>query len=491
MGVKAYLTEKLFGAAIEKAVQERLPAAGAAAGDDIQWRRLTGNSVRELPIATWQRQVEVCYWLWKLNPMGNWIIEIITYLAAGQGFTYSAENEEVQELLEDFWYDPVNRIDINLEQMARELFLFGVQCWPVFRAEQTGHVRLGMIDPAQIANIYTDPENAKIQIGVQVQDLQNGGNRYLRTVLTGETETVVSEAARRKRETFTDGECFLFAINRVSNDPFGTSDLFVIADWLDEFEDFVFKFAAKAKKQNAFIWDVTMDGATETQCQEFANANANPPDGATRVHNEKVKWQAVSPSLQSLEIKEAASVFRNHILSSKSIPVHWYGGLDDVNRASAAEGNEPIKAFLNSRQNLLKFILETVFTYVIQSALDASYLKVSGEEAFDFAVQKPESMDKDITKLSTAIRDIVTALVAAASQGWVLEADAAKVFAFVLALIGYELDPEAAVEGAEWQDYEEGSKPGKKQPAKNIDEYQERRRQKKLAQKERSSGDGQ
>lgn len=480
MGFGKIVIEKLFGAAIEKAVQERLPAAGAAAGDDIQWRRLTGNSVRELPIATWQRQVEVCYWLWKLNPMGNWIIEIITYLAAGQGFTFGAENDEVMELLEDFWYDPVNRLDINLEQMARELFLFGVQCWPVFRAEQTGRVRLGMIDPAQIANIYTDPENAKIQIGVQVQDLVNGGNRYLRTILAGETETVVSEAARRKRETFTDGECFLFAVNRVSNDPFGTSDLFVIADWLDEFEDFVFKFAGKAKKQNAFIWDVKMDGATDAQCQEFANANANPPDGATRVHNEKVTWQAVAPRLQALEIKEAASVFRNHILSSKSIPVHWYGGLDDVNRASAAEGNEPIKAFLNSRQNLLKFILETMFTFVIQSAVEARYLNVPEDEAFDFAVQKPEAMDKDITKLSTAIRDIVTALTAAASQGWVLKEDSAKIFAFVLALIGYELDPEAAIEGAEWQDYEDGRKPERKKMAKNIEEYQERRRAKKV-----------
>jgi hypothetical protein len=475
MGFGKIVVEKLFGAVIDKAVQERLPAASAGAGDDIQWRRLTGNSVRELPVATWQRQVEVCYWLWKLNPLGGWIIEILTYLTAGQGFTYTAENDEVLQILDDFWFDAVNRMDLKLEMKARELGIFGVQCWPTFVAEQTGRVRLGMVDPAQIADIYADPENAEILIGVQVQNLETGGNRYLRTILIGETETVISEAGRRKRETFLDGECFLFAINRVSNDPYGTGDIFALADWLDEFEDFVFKFSNKAKKQNAFIWDVKLDGATPEVCQEFANANANPPDGAVRAHNEKVTWQAVAPSLQALEIKEAASVFRNHILSAKSIPVHWYGGLDDVNRASAAEGNEPIKAFINSRQKLLKTIIETIFTYVVQKAREARYLNVSDEEAFSFAVQMPEAMNRDVAKVSAAVRELVTALTAAAGQGWVIKEEAVKIFAFILAMVGYELDPEAMAEGAEWDDYQDGSG---KRPAKNIEEYQERQRAK-------------
>jgi hypothetical protein len=451
--------EKLFASVISRAVEERLPAATSSALEEMQWRRLTGNSARELPIATWQRQVEICYWLWKINPLGNWIIETLTTMAAGKGFTYSADNAEVQDLLESFWYDPVNRMDIKLEQKARELFLFGLQCWPVFVAEQTGRVRLGMVDPAQISEVYADPQNAEVRIGVKVQNLDGTGTRIMRVILTGETETVVSEPARQMREGWTDGECFLFAINRVSNDPYGTSDLFVIADWLDEYEDFVFKYSEKAKKQNAYIWDVEIDGADEKTCDAFAQKFPHQADGAVRVHNEKVTWQAVAPDLKALEIKEAAAVFRNHILGNKSIPQHWYGGSGDVNRATAGESNEPIKALIDSRQNLLKFIIETMFTFVIQKAREASYLKVSDEEAFKFAVQKPETMDKDITKVSTAVRDIVTSLVAAAAQNWIDQDNAVKVFAFVLALVGYELDPAAMdLEAPEFKDYKD--KPG-------------------------------
>lgn len=464
MGIKSYIVERFFGAAIEQKVEEqvleRLPAAAATGGSDTQWRRLSGNSDRELPVATWQRQVEICYWLWKTNPLGNWIIETLTTFVAGKGFTYTAKNEEVKKLLDDLWFDPVNRMDIKLRKKVMELFLFGAQCWPVFKGEQTGRVRTGMIDPAQIVEVITDPENAEIHIGVKVQNTHSAKTRLLKIILAGETATVISQEGMALRDTFLDGECFFFAINSVSNDPYGTSDLFVLADWLDEYEEFVYNYANKARKQNAYIWDLEVSGATPEECQQYANDYAVKGDGELRVHNEKMKWTAQAPNLQALEIKESASVLRNHILGNKSMPEHWYGGGGDVNRNTASESNEPFFALIDDRQNLVKFIIETIFTYAIQSALDAGYLMVPEEEAFDFAVNKPETTNKDLTKISTAVRDIVTAMVAASAQGWIDRETAVKMFAFIIALIGYEVDPEGILESdPDYQDYTE-SEPG-------------------------------
>ncbi len=474
MGIKSFLTQRLFGSSALPTQQDSLKAA-MAAGDvtEAGWRRLSGVSNRELPIAQWSRQVEICYWLWKTNPLGNWIIETLTSFVAGKGFTWSADNPEVDALLNEFWYDPVNRMDIKLEQKVRELFLFGVQCWPVFKAEQTGRVRLGMVDPAQIVQIFADPQNAEVLIGVEIgpgygvgatggaYDHTSLRSRFLKTILTGETDTVVSEQARRLREGYADGECFLFAINRVSNDPYGTSDLFVIADWLAEYEEFVFNFADKARRQNSFIWDVTMDGADEATCKKAANDYAVKGEGEIRVHNEKTKWTAVAPNLAAMELQSAAGVFRNHILGNKSFPEHWYGGGGNVNRATAAESNEPIMALIGSRQNLVKFMVETIFTYVIQSALDARYLNVP-EEAFSFAVQTPEASNRDLTKISSAVQQITAAIVVGSSQGWVDQATATKLFAFIIALIGFEIDPEAIISegGTAWADYADKTTPG-------------------------------
>ncbi len=461
MSITSYITRRLFGAEIDKQIEASktvsLQAAMASGPqEDLQWRRLSGASNRELPIAAWSRQVEICYWLWKTNPLGNWIIETLTNFVAGKGFSYSVENSDVKQILDDFWFDAINRMDIKLEQKVRELFLFGVQCWPVFKAEQTGRVRLGMVDPAQISTIYADPQNAEVLIGVKIQSLHTAETRNLRTILIGETETVISQDARIMRETFTDGECFLFAINRVSNDPYGTSDLFVIADWLAEYEEFVFNFADKARRQNAFIWDVEIQGADEAACLKTANDYMVKGEGEMRVHNEKTKWNAVAPNLAAVELKEAAGVFRNHILGNKSFPEHWYGGGGDVNRATAGESNEPIMALIDSRQNLVKYMLETIFTYVIQSALDARYLNVPEEEAFSFSIQKPETSNRDLTKISSAVQQITAAIVVGASQGWIDPPTATKLFAFVIALIGFEIDPETMIKEEElgWKDYQ-------------------------------------
>ena len=456
MSIKSFLTQRLFGAEIDRLAYERLPAAMAASDEDTGWRRLSGGSNRELPIAQWARQVEVCYWLWKTNPLGNWIIETLTTFVAGKGFTYTAQNNEVNAVLDDFWYDAVNRMDIKLEQKVRELFLFGVQCWPVFKAEQTGKIRLGMVDPAQIAAIYTDPQNAEVLIGVKIQSMDSTETRMLKTILIGETETVISAAACSMRDGYSDGECFLFAVNRVSNDPYGTSDLFVIADWLAEYEEFVFNFAEKARRQNSFIWDVEMNGASEADCQKTADSYAVKGDGELRVHNEKTKWNAVAPNLQATEIKDSASVFRNHILGNKSFPEHWYGGGGNVNRATASESNEPIMALIASRQNLVKFIIETIFTYVIQQARDARYLNVPEDEAFAFAIQTPETSNRDLTKISAAVQQLSAAIMVGASQGWIDQPTATKLFAFIIALIGFEIDAEAMLTegGPAWQDYQ-------------------------------------
>jgi len=459
MGIKSFLADRFFSAEINSRVDEKMQAAGSSL-DEAGWRRLSGNPNRELPVATWARQVEICYWLWKTNPLGNWIIETLLQFVLGKGFTYTAKEDEVKELFDDFWYDPINRMDLRIKRMIRELFLFGAQVWPVFRAENTGKIRLGTIDPALIVEVYTDPQNAEQVIGVKIQQYDNSAEtRILRTVLPGESDLVLSPAAQEMREGWTDGECIFKSINNVSNDPLGTSDLFPIADWIDEYERFIFDNSEKASQMNAFMWDVEIVGAGPDDIAKYAKDNPTPKPGATRYHNEKVKWTAVAPELKSHDISTAARLFRNHILSNRSIPEHFFGGGGDVNRATAGEMDAPFYAMVEDRQDLVKNILEEILTLVIQSASAASYINVNKDKLYNFAVQKPETKEKDVAKISTAVRDLTSSLTAAATQRWIDKDSAVKIFAFVLAMIGYELDPESMELEEGYDDYQDKDKP--------------------------------
>lgn len=442
MSIRDAITQKLFGDRIDRLVKDRLPAAVSRSLNDVGWRRLTGAPTRELPMMDQGRAIEVAYWLWKTNPMARWIIEVATAFACAKGSPYTCENEDVKTVLDAFWFDAVNRMDLGWEGFVRELGIYGEQCWPVFLAEQTGRVRIGYIDPAHIQEVWPDPENVRIKVGIKVGGVDGGRPRALKIVLDQEAEEFLSPAGKALRETFADGACFYFTVNTLTNEMRGTSDLFTVADHLDNYEQIIWDSSEKHARFNAFFYDITVNGADETKLQAEREKYQPPRTGEAFIHNEQVKAEAVSPKMHSLDSDAAARMHRNHILGALGLPEHWYGGGGDVNRATAAEMDAPARKMIQSRQEKTKNMLEVVFDFVISSAISAGYLKGDEEELYDYDVQTPEISDKDVAKLSTMLSQVAVSLVAAENQGWIGKEEASKAYAYFLGFVGYEYTPE-------------------------------------------------
>lgn len=465
MGLRSAIVKKFLNSEIERQVAERLPAAVGLQLDQIGWRRLTGAPTRELPMMDTERAIEVAYWLWKTNPLGRWIIEVVTAFVAAKGLPVSCTNEQVEQVVKDFWEDSVNRLDIHWENFVRELGIYGEQCWPVFVADQTGRVRLGYIDPAMIDQVFCDPHNVKIKIGVTVKSNNAEPARRLAIVLDDDNEEFLSEAGRNLRDTFAEGRCFFFTVNALTNEMRGTSDLFTVADHLDNYEQFLYDSGDKHARFNSFFYDITVEGADEKKLAA-ERANYEPPkNGGAFIHNEKVKSLAVTPDFKSEDSQQAARLHRNHILGSLGLPEHWFGGGGDVNRATASEMDAPARKIIAARQEKVKNMLELMIDFVISSAVDAMYLTgVPEDELYSYEVQTPDISDKDVAKLSTMLTQVATSLTVAETQGWISSEEAAKAFAFFLAFVGYEYDPEADEIAPEYKDYQGKTKPPAKPP---------------------------
>ena len=357
MKIKERLIDAFLGGLIETKVKERLQAASSGDPNDptnqanFGWRKLTGNTDRKLPITTPERAQEISYWLWKTNPLANWIIEITVAFVVGNGFKIEAKNPDIQKLINDFWNHPINNMPIYLEKYARELGIYGEQFWPKFVSENAGKVILGYVDPVNIKEVVTDPENCKIIIAVVRKGTNDTEERKYKTVLPSETEDFLSEEAKAYRDGC-DAACFFFAINNVTNDPRGTSDIFVTADWLDAYEQFLFDYSDKWPLLNTFVWDLLVEGGDTTAINEQIKAFTKK-SGSVYGHNEKVKLEASTPDLKAVDAKEGASIFRNHILGNRSIPEFWYGGGGDANKAIAMEMGAPAYKMMSSRQQMI------------------------------------------------------------------------------------------------------------------------------------------
>lgn len=454
MGLFQRITGALLGGVIEAQVKERLAAAslGDLEKEDAGWRKLTGSTSRNLSPLKQERMIEIAFYLWENNPLAKWIIEIVKDFILAEGLPYEAKNEDVKKVLDAFWNDPLNQMDIYLEKHVRELFINGELCFPVFTAQQTGKVRLGYIDPKDIDEVVTDPENVKMIIGVKLKGTSGHEGRRLKTILAKDAELIISKAAATLRAGYSDGECFFFAINNLTNSARGRSDLLGTADWLDAYEQFLFDYADKWPLQNSFVWDLLVTGGNETEIKKQIDGFTKKP-GSIFGHNEKVTLAASSPDLKPVDAEIGARLFRNHILGSHSIPEHWFGGGGNVNMATAVEMGTPAFKTLSAKQQYVKYILETILTYVIASARAARYLNVRDEEAA-CSVITPELASKDVTKYSTALQQLATSLSTAELQGWIDKDTARKIFAAGVAFLGIDLDIAAVKDAVEKQSVE-------------------------------------
>lgn len=405
------------------------------------WRKLSGDAGRDLSPITQSRQLELAAYLWATNPLANRLIELpVAYLLA-EGVALKVADEEAQAWLDAFWRDPINRMSMKLPKKVRELAIYGEQCWPVFVNSITGHMRLGYLDPAQIEKVVTDPDNIEQPIGIVARTTRRGRIRRYR-VITGGPENVFTARTQEIRKTFTDGDCFFFVVNDLSNATRGHSDLLPVIDWLDLYDQALYGEAERWDLLRSFIWDVTLKGATEETVKARAAEIDVPTSGGVRVHNDAEEWQAVTPDIQAANGAEASRLFRNHILGGMSLPEHWYGGGGDVNRNTASSMDETTEKVMAMRQQVWKHILEMVGQYQVNMRLQAIF-----GEGFDFTdpdyevqAEFPEIATKDTTAYASALQQVIIGAGAAVTQGLLSQESAVAIIAFVATRLGVPID---------------------------------------------------
>jgi hypothetical protein len=429
-------------------------AWGRTIDDDEQdWRPLTGDSARDLPVLTQSRMREIAAWLWQTNLLANRLIELpVAYLLA-EGVALRAKDPESQKVLDAFWGDPINQWDLKLPRKVRELALYGEQCWPAFVDSVTGHVRLGYLDPARIQTVVTDPDNADQPIGIVTAKDKQGRARRYRIIING-PEDCFSPRTVAIRRDFADGECFYFTINALSNGRRGRSDLLAQADWLDAYEQFLFGEIDRNNFLRAFLWDVTLKGATPAEVEARAKQIAAPAPGSVRVHNDAETWETVTPDLKAVDAAEAARLFRNHILGGATMPEHWSGGGGDVNRATGESMSEPTFKMYSMRQREWKNILEQVARFVINRNYDPSGAELlidilDPDPEFVPEAVFPEMTTRDTTKYASALQQVVAACALAVEREFLSAHVAAQIIQTVAERLGVEYDAEQALQEAQ------------------------------------------
>jgi hypothetical protein len=425
----------------QSALEAASPALfyGQTASDG--YRRISqATSGRDLTPPMQDRMQAVSYYLYVANPLARRIVELLVSFVVGEGVTITAEDPAVQQVLDEFWNDPVNNLDINLESYERELSIFGEQLIVCPSNPINGAVRLGYVDPSHIEAVeYSTLEmlpGRAVAVPIAVLLRRAPNEREARRL------TVVHLDEDPLSPTFGQltGECFYWAVNKARAASRGISDLFAVADWVDGYDQMLFALMSQVDSLSRFIWDVELAGMTADQIKDWLKENgASPRANSIRAHNERVKWAAVSPSIQAADKSEVVRLIKNFVLGGAGYPEHWFADGSATNRATALEQGEPTLKMLTSRQRLARYRIATLCNYAIDQRIAAGVLPERVNRKF--TVVTPELSVRDLAKAATALQSAAAGLVSFQSAAVVDQGTMARVLAAMTAQIGVDVDP--------------------------------------------------
>jgi hypothetical protein len=434
--------EREVNAAVKRA-KASLPITANYDPHGEGYRRLSsgGEARRDLHGISQDRMFEIAYYMWDNSAMVKGLASMDRSFLFGEPITVTSEDEMVQEVIDDFWNDPVNHMDIRFPNRMMWMSLLGEQLWEVRVNPNNGHVRINYIDPAQIKEVYVNRLYLSEPLRIELQG-KSGGKGKILNVIRDDRDN------RSKSYGRLVGDCFFFTINKPENATRGRSDFLTLFDWIDGTERYGFNYLERAEFLLNFIWDITLKGMDENQIREWMQKNPAPQPGSQRAHNENVEWKAVAPPLNAYDARAGYDMAKSFIMGASRRPESWFGGGGKAYQTEAEMfGQVPIKD-LNERQLLIKHILRFQIQFALDQAVIAGRLPAQRVEKAGFQINMLELSPKDLSSKINSIPQLTTALMVAEQNKWVSRETATKLFAFVCGEMGYDVDPEEEMERA-------------------------------------------
>jgi hypothetical protein len=416
--------------------------------DDHLFRPLTRSTGDNLPAFTHERMLAVAKYLSRTNSTGHRLLTLLSDFVFGEGVTLTFRNAKVQEVIERHWVDPDNEWDRRNPSRFRRLLRNGEYLMPLFITPGTGHMTIGSIPSENIKAVHTDPENWERVVSVELRPPagQTEGKRY----------TIVNRRASREELEQAENPALYWALGN-DDGPRGISILYPIADFLDLLDQFMFSEIERWFLIKAFIWRVTISGATPEQLAEYSKLDAfrTPKPGGVVLQNERITWEAIAPALNTYDSANGMRFLRNHILGTEGIPEHFFAEGGDVNRATGTVMAEPSRKRFTALQDEWRYVLLDVLQAQIDYAVIAGMLpeKVDIEEegkptgetilarnavSVDMADLSPDDTAANVTSL----KELIAAMRLAVDDGMISPETAQRVVWMLLGTLGHDVKPD-------------------------------------------------
>ncbi len=371
MDLRSVVADRLFGEYIRERVSE-----ATAGQEDRWWRSLSGRQVvKDVAYADFLDQQQDSLEAYRANPLAFRIVELMSDYVLGRGVTVAARSAQVNDFVQRFWQHPLNRMDARLHPLCTELSLAGEVFVTFHTNPYDGMTYVRAVPASLIDNIETNAEDVEDEM--RFHETGGWGER-----VTGRR----GDAERRGRETLTPGrwwskeEMRHYAVNRVVGAKRGQGDLWPILPWLRRYKDWLTDRVIINKYKGAYLWDVTLQGATAATVRAKRCELSTPPaPGSIVVHNEAEVWRAIQPQINAESVEADGKALRLIIGAGAGVPLHFLAEGESATRTTALEMGEPTRRHYEKRQRYMGCMINDMLAEVLRRAVEAGALPADAD----------------------------------------------------------------------------------------------------------------
>lgn len=443
-----------------------LQEANTDSDKDMSSFRKLSSSKRDLTPWKHKQAVDMSHYLYQKNPLGRRFIDIPRDYTAGTDFNLTVKiykvnkitgeredtgRQDAQTLWDEFYTDPINKLDKEKQVYVSNLLVNGELIIPVSVNEENGFVRIGYYDPSYIADIVLDEKNARIVRAIKMNDQYTFGDK---------TISVINWDMDPESKTYGKliGDAFYFRINYLLGQNRGYPELLEAADWIDGVDQFIWNNLEGSVYRNSFFLQEMRTGLTEDELKKLP-IEAMPASGTKKITNEKVEYKMITPDLKANDVSETLKMYKGLVLAGKGYPEHWFSQGGDTNRATAWAQNEPAIVSLKAKQQVIKFMFIDIAKFVMDMAILKGVLKIadteSEKEVIDYQVLMANLDKKEIETMSGSFNQMLQGLLVAVDSGWISNDNAKRIVDNLISQIGIDVDESESVEDIKAQQEED------------------------------------
>lgn len=418
VGLRERLAERLFGGYIEGRVEQAVREV------DDRWWQQVGLRTEDRPWYEARGDLRDALEAWRTNPLARRIVSLTTDYVVGEGIRLRCGDERAQQFLDRFWHHPQNRMGMRLHWLCDELTRSGELFLLLSRNPADGMSYLRAIPALHVTQVQTAESDLERELWYR-DDLVPGvapaeGDGAARMARLGDGRMWPSPLAAPDA----DQVLLHYAVNRPVGCTRGEGDLVPILPWLRRYREWLEDRVRVNRYRNAFLWKVTVQGASESELRRRrAELMRPPPPGSVIVTNEGEKWETVNPQVQAQEAESDGKALRLAIAAGAGVPLHFLAEGESATRATAAEMGDPTFRHYRQRQMFFCHMLEDLALTVLQRAALVGKGPLPSEA---IVAEAGDITREDNLRMAQAAREIAEALAVMTEHGWVDEETAQR-----------------------------------------------------------------